>query len=71
MPLQDRLCLGPGAILGERAGLEDGVRTSTLRARTKAKVAVVPADVLDAAHLAEVSTGHRREESASSAELRS
>ena len=33
----------PGAILGERAVLEGGERTSTLRARTPVKVAVVPA----------------------------
>jgi len=54
--------VGPGAILGERAGLEGGVRTSTLRALTRAKVAVVPADALDSAALADVSVGHRREE---------
>lgn len=54
--------LGPGAILGERAALEGGVRSSTLRALTKAKVAVVPVDRLDPRALEEVSTGHRREE---------
>jgi Cyclic nucleotide-binding domain len=54
--------LGPGAILGERAALEGGVRTSTLRAATKAKVAAVPADNLDPDTLAEISKGHRREE---------
>jgi hypothetical protein len=55
--------LGPGAILGERAVLEGGVRTSTLRAVTKCKVAVVPSDHLDPDALTELSTGHRREES--------
>jgi CRP-like cAMP-binding protein len=54
--------VGPGAILGERAILEGGTRTATLRAVTPAKVAVAPADRLDRAALAEVSTGHRREE---------
>jgi Cyclic nucleotide-binding domain len=54
--------IGPGAVVGERAVLEDGVRTSTLRASTKCKVAVVSGDQLDGAALAELSTGHRREE---------
>jgi hypothetical protein len=54
--------LGPGAILGERAVLEGGVRTSTLRARTKAKVAVAKADEIDRDALTAVSTGHRRED---------
>ncbi len=54
--------LGPGAILGERAVLEGGVRTSTLRAVTKCKVAAVPADHLDLDALSEISKTHRREE---------
>ena len=54
--------LGPGAILGERAVLEGGVRTSTLRAVTRCKVAVAPADRVDPDALAEISKGHRREE---------
>jgi CRP-like cAMP-binding protein len=54
--------LGPGAILGERAVLEGGVRTSTLRSVTKCKVATVGADHLDPDTLAEISRGHRREE---------
>jgi Cyclic nucleotide-binding domain len=53
--------VGPGAILGERAALEGGVRTSTLRALTKATVAVVKADQLAEDQLAELSAGHRRE----------
>ena len=56
--------MGPGAILGERAVLEGGRRTSTLRAVTKAKVAVVRADQLDLDALAEVAGGHRREQDA-------
>jgi hypothetical protein len=54
--------LGPGAIVGERALLEEGRRTSTLRAVTPAKVAIATADQLDPAALTEVATGHRREE---------
>lgn len=54
--------VGPGAILGERAVLEGGVRTSTLRARTPCRVAVASADQLDREALAEVAKGHRRED---------
>jgi hypothetical protein len=54
--------LGPGAVLGERAVLEGGLRTCTLRAETACKVAVAAADQLDPAALAELSTGHRRED---------
>jgi hypothetical protein len=58
--------IGPGAILGERAILEGGRRTSTLRAVTPVKVAVAAAGKIDPAALAEVSEGHRREEQAGS-----
>jgi Cyclic nucleotide-binding domain len=54
--------LGPGAVLGERAVLEGGVRTATLRASTKCKVAVVSGEQLDPVVLADLSAGHRREE---------
>jgi CRP-like cAMP-binding protein len=54
--------VGPGAILGERALLEGGRRTSTLRALTPCRVAVAAADQLDPRALAEVSSTHRREE---------
>ncbi|HZQ86008.1 MAG TPA: cyclic nucleotide-binding domain-containing protein [Acidimicrobiales bacterium] len=54
--------LGPGAVLGERAVLEGGLRTSTLRAVTNCKVAVAPAADIDKDALAELSTGHRRED---------
>jgi hypothetical protein len=53
---------GPGALLGERAYLEGGVRTSTLVAATACRVAAVPASQFDAGALAELATGHRREE---------
>jgi hypothetical protein len=53
---------GPGAVLGERAHLEGGTRTSTLVAATPCKVASVHADQLDRALLEELSEGHRRED---------
>ena len=55
--------VGPGAILGERAVLEGGRRTATLRAVTPCRVAVAPGDSVDEAALSELSRGHRREES--------
>lgn len=55
--------LGPGAVLGERAVLEGGTRTSTVRAETRCRVALVPAERLDLAALVELSAGHRREQS--------
>jgi hypothetical protein len=54
--------IGPGAIVGERAILEGGVRTSTLTAVTPCKVAVVSGEDVDREALAELSEGHRREE---------
>ena len=58
-PLAD---IGPGALLGERAILEGGTRTATLKAVTQCKVAVASAADIDPAALASVSEGHRREE---------
>jgi len=54
--------LGPGALLGERAALEGGVRTATLRAVTRCTVACAPAASIDAEHRVAVSEGHRRED---------
>jgi CRP-like cAMP-binding protein len=54
--------VGPGAILGERALLEGGKRTATLRALTPARVAVASADQVSEEALAELAKGHRREE---------
>jgi CRP-like cAMP-binding protein len=53
---------GPGALLGERAHLEAGVRTSTLVAATACRIAAVEATQFDAGALAELAVGHRREE---------
>jgi CRP-like cAMP-binding protein len=36
--------MGPGTMLGERASLEDGVRTATLRALTQCRVVVIPSE---------------------------
>jgi hypothetical protein len=56
--------IGPGAIVGERALLESGIRTATLCALTRCKVAIAQAGQIDPAKLHELSEGHRREESA-------
>jgi hypothetical protein len=53
---------GPGAILGERAHLEGGIRTSTLVAVTPCRVASVPAAQFDLDALTELASGHRRED---------
>jgi hypothetical protein len=55
--------VGPGALLGERALLEEGRRTATLRAKTQARVAVVPADAIEQSALPELAATHRREQS--------
>jgi hypothetical protein len=52
---------GPGAMLGERAHLEGGVRTSTLVAVTACRVAAVEGSQLERGALSELSKGHRRE----------
>lgn len=53
---------GPGALLGERAHLEDGARTSTLVTVTPCRVASVDASQFDRPALVELSGGHRRED---------
>ena len=54
--------LGPGAVLGERALLEGGTCTATLRAVTPCKVAAVSTDGIDRSKLGQLADGHRREE---------
>jgi Cyclic nucleotide-binding domain len=56
---------GPGALLGERAHLEQGGRTSSLIAVTPCRVAAVEATAIDRSALHELSQGHRREHAAS------
>ena len=53
---------GPGALLGERAHLEGGTRTSTLVTVTPCRVASVDAGQLDQSSLVELSAGHRHED---------
>jgi hypothetical protein len=53
--------VGPGAILGERASIEGGMRSATLRASTKARVVVFPADALEAGEITALASTHRRE----------
>jgi hypothetical protein len=54
--------VGPGAVLGERALLEGGRRTSTLTTVTPARVAVATKEAVDLGRLRELSASHRREE---------
>jgi hypothetical protein len=51
--------LGPGALLGELAGLSDGRRTATLRAVTACRVAVVAKERLDREALESVAASRR------------
>jgi Cyclic nucleotide-binding domain len=54
--------VGPGAMLGERALIEGGKRTSTLRAATPCTVVMIPPDAIEPWAMNEISQGHRREE---------
>lgn len=54
--------VGPGGVIGERAVLEGGLRTSTLTALTPVRLAVAAAADLDLDKLREISALHRREE---------
>jgi hypothetical protein len=54
--------VGPGSILGERALIEGGTRTSTLRATTPVTVAIAKAPDILPSVLEELASGHRREE---------
>lgn len=53
--------VGPGAILGERALLEGGKRTSTLTAVTPVRVAAAQGSSVDLDRLRELALSHRRE----------
>ena len=56
--------LGPGSVLGERAGQAGGTRTATVTAVTSCRVVRVEREMLDDADLHELASGHRREETA-------
>jgi hypothetical protein len=51
--------IGPGAIVGERALLEAGTRTATLRARTRTRVAVIPGELIDRQELEDLAATRR------------
>ncbi len=53
--------IGPGAVVGERAAIEGGIRTATLRAATKARVAKASAGQLAPVDLASLAETHHRE----------
>jgi len=52
--------IGPGAIVGEGALLEGGKRTATLSARTRCRVAVIPAELIDRLELEDLAAGRRK-----------
>lgn len=54
--------LGPGAVLGERAAMEGGRRTSTVTARTTCRVAVTSGESLAADARRSLAGEHRRED---------
>ena len=54
--------LGPGAVLGERAILEGGRRTSTVTALSPLRVAVARADEIDVDKLRTLAESHHRED---------
>jgi Cyclic nucleotide-binding domain len=56
--------IGPGAVVGERAALAGGVRTATLRATTRARVAAADPGLLESLALDGLAAIHRREETA-------
>jgi Cyclic nucleotide-binding domain len=54
--------LGPGSVLGERAGQGTGQRTASVTALTKCRVVRVDRDLLDDDDLLELASGHQHEE---------
>jgi hypothetical protein len=53
--------MGPGTLVGERAALEGGVRTATLRALTRCRVVVIPAGLVGEGELATLAAERHRE----------
>jgi len=53
--------IGPGAVVGERASLEGGVRTATLRAKTRARVAGATPDAFNPDELNVLASTHAAE----------
>lgn len=54
--------MGPGTMVGERAALEGGVRTATLRALTPIRVVVIPSQLVGESELATLAADRHREE---------
>lgn len=54
--------LGPGAVVGERAVLEDGRRTATLLAVTGCVIATAARDQIDRESLASLAERHHQED---------
>jgi hypothetical protein len=54
--------IGPGAVIGERSALERGLRTATLWAATKARVAETTPDGMDLSELKALAADHHRED---------
>jgi hypothetical protein len=54
--------MGPGTMLGERASLEGGTRTATLRALTPCRVAVISSELVAGSELATLAADRRRED---------
>lgn len=53
--------MGPGTMLGERASLEGGTRTATLRAVTPCRIAVIPAGFVGESELEALAADRQRE----------
>jgi mannose-6-phosphate isomerase-like protein (cupin superfamily) len=51
--------IGPGAIVGEMALLEEGTRTATLRARTRGRVAVIARELIERQELERLAATRR------------
>lgn len=51
--------IGPGAIVGERALLEGGLRTASLRACTRCRIAVIPGELIDRQELEDLAATRR------------
>ena len=54
--------MGPGTMVGERALLEGGVRTATLRALTPIRYVVIPSELVGEGDLATLATSRQRED---------
>jgi hypothetical protein len=53
--------MGPGTMLGERAALEGGIRTATLRAVTPCRVAVIPSELVTNREMTALAADRQRE----------